>query len=159
MIVPDETKYKPGDKRVEDMKGFQLCIHCARCPMTYQGQVRHDGSWLCMYFQRWKAGNDILEYRCEGYRMKRCSLCRNKELCYKGDAEKRARGNTFCNKFRLIGASTDSMMSGRARKLSERASDAAIEAEERYWEMKNKEFEEAYGRNGEEEPIDDQERQ
>ena len=160
MIVPDETKYKPGDKRVEDIKGFQLCIHCARCPMNYQGQVRHDGSWYCMFFRRWKAGNDILEYRCRGYIVKKCSLCKNRERCYGDEAKSKAKGKTFCKKFRLIGASTGSMMSGRARKLSARASKKTIIAEEQYWEMKNREFEEAYGKNGnEDEPTDDQERQ
>lgn len=152
MIVPDETKYRPGDRRVEDMSGFQSCIHCMRSPLTYQGQVRHDGLWFCMYFQRWKAGNDILEFLCRGYKVKSCSICRYRKRCEKEGTI----GDTFCRDFRLKGAYPEAMQSGRLRKIPKGSSARAIEVEEYYWDRKMKEFEEAYGNGGRQEVgIDD----
>lgn len=154
MIIPDETKYKEGDKRVEDMPGFKLCIHCIYCPMNTQNKIRPDGEWKCLYRQQWKTGNDLLEYLCWGYRQKACNVCKHYGKC---DTIKEGidPSRFFCNRFygEFYRAHN---MSGRVRMPSSKASFKTLRAEERYYEKRRKQFEEQYYNQGDRSPEDRQ---
>ncbi len=140
MRVPDETKRKKGKKSVLDIPGFNLCTHCLNCPIVSQSQIQYDGFWYCLYFNKWKEGNDILEYRCRGYQMKRCSHCAKKRFCSASRIP-----STFCNKFRLKGVDVGSLYGGRVRQILPNASDGSIDTEMAYIDLHIRQFENTYG--------------
>ena len=85
-----------------------------------------------MSYRKWKAGNDILEYLCRGYKLKSCATCKRYEICPERDK------GTFCNRYRRKGIRVASLYRGRIRKVGLSSSLDAIEAEQVYIDKKLK---------------------
>ena len=81
MKIPDETHYRPGERHIEDIKGYVLCTQCDKCPLNSETTIRPEGAWRCFYFDKWKKGDDLVEYKCPGYQIKSCHTCDRKDYC------------------------------------------------------------------------------
>lgn len=142
MRIPDEGKYNDGSIRIEDVPGYQSCIHCVHCGLTRLEQIFADGSFFCDHYRIWKRGDDLFEYKCGGYRQKECSKCRiaSKYKC-KTYEELKAKGRDskgkFCNNFTSkSNPNLKKAFTGRTRKLTDTASDYVVALEAEYAERK-----------------------
>lgn len=95
MRIPDETKYKENEKRLEDTPGWVMCTQCDKCTITRLNQIYSDGAFFCFFRKAWKRGDDLLEFKCRGFRMKHCSSCK---MFYK--CKERRDGISYCNRYR-----------------------------------------------------------
>lgn len=138
MKIPDETKYRKNQKRIEDTHGWVLCTHCRNCALVHNYQIHTDGFFFCFHHGVWRDGDELLEYMCDGYVQKRCSNCWNKYKC-----SDRSSSISFCNRFLCMPKDKAmASISGRRRPLrTDRV--AAIQAEQMYIDIKT----EAYGKN------------
>ena len=130
MIVPDETKYRQGDKRLEETEGWVLCLQCKYCPIQSQKQILNDGRWICICSGRMKKANDLFEYQCSAYNPKSCLNCIKRKLkkC-KGDTDDFSR---FCGQYAFV---THNSRYYAGRPTSLRTTDeATLRFEERYIE-------------------------
>ena len=97
MRIPASTWYKDGAQRVEDIPGYVLCTHCRYCTMTKLNQIEEYGFWFCFYKRQWLNGDDLLQYKCEGFEMKSCRTCRN---CYcKEHWEEKKSNAVWCDRY------------------------------------------------------------
>lgn len=99
--IPPSTWYKPGRKHVEDIPGYALCQYCRHCAMNHLGQIEDDGAWYCFFFQKWYRGDEILTYRCRGFRRKDCTFCKTmfcKDRNPKGVDRNYGWCNNYCDK-------------------------------------------------------------
>lgn len=137
MRVPDETKYKAGEKHIEDIKGWVYCCHCMHCPINHQDAIYTDGRFWCSLFKEWKRGDDLFEYKCPGYKQKQCSNCHNYRCDIRNDKSGNLRDRiSYCNKYRRDNRDRQERFYGRRRVVSERAASA----EERYIKDKEEEY-------------------
>ena len=97
MRIPESTKYRPNEKRVEDILGYTLCTQCRNCAMTKPNQIVETGRWYCFAKKRWRRGYDVLMYQCPDFEMKHCSHCLNKNRCR---VPYEHRWVAWCNKYR-----------------------------------------------------------
>lgn len=131
MRIPDEALYKKGEVRIEDTEGYVLCPHCDKCTITHENQIFTDGMFYCLHRRRWKKGDDLIEFKCDGYRTKSCDTCTYK------DCEDKDKG-TYCNSYRKKGMKHHGMFfMGRKRPMRDKDV-KAMKAEEIYIEYKRK---------------------
>lgn len=144
MRVPDETYYKQGQKKIEDTRGWVLCTHCTKCSLVHVNQIHTDGFFYCHHRNEWKEGDDLLEWRCDGYIQKKCSNCWHKYKCPNTKLP-----ISYCNRYRSMGKDMAyGGISGRRHALrTDRV--AAIEAEQMYIDIKT----EQYGKSNNEKAI------
>lgn len=135
MRVPDETGYRAGELHIEDRKGWVYCCHCSSCPINHQNAIYTDGGFWCSFIRKWKRGDDLFEYRCPGYRPKKCSGCKNRYCAIKRNSDPIADVISYCNDF-VGNSDRQSRFYGRRVAISDRA----IESEERYIEQKKEEY-------------------
>ena len=132
MRIPDETHYKKGETRIEDREGYVLCTTCKYCPLTHRFQIYDDGYFRCTYLKQWKKGDDILEYKCKGYRPKLCSNCRKKTKC----RDYEVTPGTFCKRYKRLSAT-----SYFGRRIIRSHNPRVLEMEAYYNERKRREYE------------------
>lgn len=132
MRVPDEGNYRKGQKHLEDLRGWKYCPHCDKCTLTHQNQIHTDGMFFCLFFRKWKRGDDLVEFRCDGYKVKSCHTCWHVGFCpnkFKGK---------FCESYKRADISHHGAYHmGRRRPLSD-TDPYARKAEEHYIEQKRK---------------------
>lgn len=139
MRIPDEGKYEEGQTRIEDRRGFVFCPHCNKCTLTHENQIFTDGAFYCLFRKKWKRGDDLLEFQCDGYEQKSCRICQRRKCQNRGKA-------TFCNRFRIVGLKHHGMYyMGRKHAMLDE-DPMAMKAEEVYIEHKRKELDDQ--RNG-----------
>lgn len=133
MKIPDETLYRNGNKRLQDFSFMRNCLRCIHCPINTQSQILSDGIWCCWYFKHWFDANDLLRYKCKGYRGKTCGSCGNKRFCdYEGKGNK---SSLACTGYRLARTSPRDFISGKTTILKN-DSEIAYKMEVAYLERK-----------------------
>lgn len=138
MRIPDEGKYKEGSIRIEEVDGYQSCIHCVNCGLTHLNQIFTDGTFFCFHFEIWKRGDDIYEFKCPGFRQKNCNDCwiKSKFKCSRSE-EISNPSEQFCNKFVYKRyPSLRYMFAGRIRRLPPSTNGTAVWLEAEYAERK-----------------------
>lgn len=133
MRIPDEGKYKNGSIRVEEVEGYQSCIHCDKCGLTRLNQIFTDGSFYCRYLKSWKRGDDIYEYHCPGYRQKTCDGCWRKKKFHCRESI----SGMFCNRYvNKSDWELSILFMGRVKKLRKHSNPTVLELEAEYAERK-----------------------
>lgn len=131
MRIPDEGKYEDGQRKLEDTEGFVFCPHCNKCTITHENQIFTDGAFYCLFRKTWKRGDDLLEFRCEGYEQKSCRRCQRKNCDDRGRC-------SFCNRFRMSGIKHHGMYFMGRKRIMLDDDPLAMKAEETYIEHKRK---------------------
>lgn len=142
MRIPDEGKYKKGQTKLEDTEGYVFCPHCNKCTITHENQIYTDGAFYCLFRKKWKRGDDLVEFKCEGYEEKSCRMCHVRNCKNRGVA-------SFCNRFRIVGLKHHGMYYMGRKHVMLDGDPMAIKAEEVYIGHKQKEYDDQ--RNGVEE--------
>ena len=133
MRIPDEKYYSDGQNKKEDTKGFQFCPHCDKCMITDQNQIFKDGMFFCLHLKKWKRGDDMLEYMCEGYVVKECDTC-SAILC-------KDRGTVlYCNKYKNKDVRHHGAYFFGRRNVMKNTDPFAIRVEEMYIEHKRRQI-------------------
>lgn len=138
MRIPDEGKYKEGSIRIEEVDGYQSCIHCVNCGLTHLGQIFTDGTFFCFHYESWRRGDDVYEFQCPGYKQKSCNTCwiKTKYKCSRQEDIADPSSN-FCNRFVYkCYPSLRYKFAGRIRKLSANANKTVISLEAEYADRK-----------------------
>ena len=134
MRVPDEGKYKKGQKKLEDLVGWQFCPHCDKCTLTTQTQIYTDGYFFCLFFRKWKRGDDLVEFRCRGYKTKNCHTCKLMPMCRDKFIGK------FCEDYKRFDINHHGMYHMGRRNVMRDTDPYAIRAEEYYIGEKKKHY-------------------
>lgn len=134
MRIIDETSYKEGEKRIEDTRGYRLCTQCIHCPLTFPTQIYTDGYFWCSHRRKWLKGNDIVQFRCKGFCVKKCATCRRFLFCTdRSDGE---RGSFFfCNRWRNVKYDEKCRRYMGRRRVGKNSNPNALNAEEEYFRM------------------------
>lgn len=138
MRIPDEGLLKKGQKSIEDIQGYVFCPHCNKCVITDQNDIYRDGLFYCKYEERWRRGDELVEFMCYGYHAKSCSSCEWIDC-------KNKHAGLYCRQYARIDISKsnrDTMMIGRRKKRA--VSDSEIKSEELYVKFKTKQYEQFY---------------
>lgn len=128
MRIPDESLRKKSEKKFEDVVGFRYCPHCIYCTLHSQTQIYNDGFFYCRYFKKWKQGDDLLEFKCEGYTGKSCASCRKRNCPNRSDNP-----FVFCDNYiNVIVQNNGYYYVGRRGNIRKNADSTIVELEEKF---------------------------
>lgn len=131
MRIPDEGKCDTSRQLlVEDRVGYRLCSQCINCTLNKYDTIYTDGAFYCFYLERWKKGDDVIEYKCRGYTGKSCYNCMRRFRCRNSNPDSREQ---WCNSYTNIGIwNKGKYYYGRRRPINRNANKEIIRLEEKY---------------------------
>ena len=139
MRIPDEGKCdKSTQLLVEDRVGYRLCSQCINCTLNKYDTIYTDGAFYCFYYERWKKGDDVIEYMCRGYTGKACYNCKKRFTCQSSNPDSKEQ---WCNKYKNMGITYDGIYYyGRRRSVNKRANKQIVKLEEKYINAKRADY-------------------
>lgn len=139
MRVPDEGKCDTSKQLlVEDRVGYRLCSQCINCTLNNYDAIYTDGAFYCFFFDEWKKGDDVIEYRCRGYVAKSCFNCKKRYKCRNSEPDSKER---WCNSYENMGIKRKGeYYFGRRRPVNKKANREIIKLEEKYIDAKRADY-------------------